>query len=175
MLRRSISLLLAALAAAGCASKPKVVSEMNPSVTFGVYRTFNWVGPGIEPPVGERRSGGVDKSIRGEVEAGLAARGLAKTSSPSLLVDYGVAVERENTKTIIDYGRYVSEGGEGFLADAYVNGYDRGTLVVHLYDARTGTLVWRGSTTSIIPDNEDEGAARMRQAIGELLATLPRQ
>src|SRR5262249_28811419 len=131
-----------------------------------------WVGTDNPPPIGRRRSGLEDWRIRNDVDAVLDQRGLVKGSSPSLLVDYGVATEREYTESFSDYGRYVMEGGRGSLADAFVTGYESGTLVIHLYDGRTGQLVWRASATAVV--EEGDKSQHTREAIQAMFAKLPR-
>jgi len=158
--------------AAACSSEPKVVAEANPAANFAAYRTYNWVPTDHEPPEGLRFQGTQDWRVRSAVEGELGSRSLVKAASPGLLVDYGVSFDRETTKTFGDYARYVNEGGRGGLADAYVLGYEQVTVILHLYDARTGELVWRASATAMV-DGDDNGE-RTRRAIHEMIAQLPR-
>src|SRR5512139_2878632 len=146
------TLLLACLILAGCTPSPKIRAESNPNANFAAYRSFGWAPADTPPPAGERLNGLADWRIRNAVIAGLQGRGWSQVPAqdvpgPDVLVDYGVLVQDKYTDSFSGYAQYVNEGGRQGMADAFVGGYQQGTLVLHLYDARTRQLLWRASAT----------------------------
>jgi hypothetical protein len=57
------------------------------------------------------------------------------------------------------------------MSASIVDGYEEGTLVLHLVDTQTGVLAYRASASAIIePDGDRE---RLEKAIERMLADLP--
>src|SRR5688572_10614289 len=87
---RIVSVTFAALALGGCASL-NYSSYLERGVDLRQYRTFGW-GPTGDLYTGDPRLDNnrfFDEHVRGAVEAGLAARGFAKTDqTPDVVVQY---------------------------------------------------------------------------------------
>jgi hypothetical protein len=172
-----VVLLSAPVAFIGCSASPTIHAESNPMANFAAYRTYAWGSadtPLLEPlPAAPPLSGVQDWSIRNAVDASLAARGWTVSSNPDVFVVYGVAVHEMNTSTFSEYARYVSEGGRQGMAEAFVTGYQQGTLYLDLYDARTRQLVWHASASAVVSSGENTDL--VRTAVEQMLAKLPSQ
>jgi hypothetical protein len=89
----------------------------------------------------------------------------------SLLADYDVAVREQDAESFREYFRY-RRGGTKDMGESLVAGYEEGTLVLHLVDARTRELAYRASATAVIAQGGDR--RRLEEAVGRMLADLPR-
>lgn len=175
---RAAALLVLCLILAGCTPSPKIRAESNPNANFAAYRSFAWAPANTPPPAGERLAGLADWRIRNAVVADLQARGWTQVPErdvpgPDVLVDYGVLVQDKYTDSFSGYAQYVGEGGRQGMGDAFVSGYQQGTLVLHLYDARTRQLVWRASATAVL--GAEQNGELAQAAVKDMLAKLPSQ
>jgi hypothetical protein len=179
-MRRLTRLTLAAIvmtAIAGCATM-SVSSHVERGLDIAKYHTFDW-GPADALPLGDSR---LDKDpffldhVQGAVEKALAARGFewTTTGTPDLRIHF-----HANISERIDIDRVdVSRGycpGEG-CTPATV-GYEAGTLVVDVMDARTNRLIWRGWAQNSVKgmlENQDTMARQIDEAVTRMFARFPR-
>jgi hypothetical protein len=110
---------------------------------------------------------------RSAVDAELRARGWNQSVNPDIVVAYGLVVGETNTESFRAYARYLREGGRDGLGEAFVTGYETGTLILTLYEAGTGRLVWRASATAVVDSGKKGELART--AVREMLSRLPRE
>ena len=173
-----ISLLMIALV--GCASTSgvapiKVVTQFNSEADYSVYKTWDFASyqsnSGI--PLLE------DKKLRAHIITSitdaLAARGLTKVSgSPDLRVGYLAATE------------YIDEQQLEQLYDGFdweishFSGYDqkywnKAALVLLVFDAKSGQLLWRGSAESVVVDDlkDRHRLDRIKKAVAMILDEMP--
>lgn len=156
----------------GCSASPTIRSEANPMATFAAYQTYGWTSAGSPKPPGEHAAGLVDWRVRNAVDASLRGRGWTPSDGPDVLIDYGVAVQEMNTDSFSDYARYVQEGGRQGLSEAFVSGYQQGTLSLYMYDARTRQLVWRAAATAVVGGSDNDEV--VRSAVQQMVDKLPR-
>src|SRR4030095_5390555 len=94
-------------------------------------------------------------------------KGYVRTEgTPSLLVEYDVSPPSGSTQSFRDYFRYRRD------AESLARGYDEGTLVLMLWDARTQDVAYRASATAVIDEDTDQ--RRLEKAIERMLVDLPR-
>jgi hypothetical protein len=170
---------MAALLAGGCAPATSVGAHIDPNVTFSHYRTFAW-GPVDPLPSNDpklARSAFLRDHIQGAVERGLAARGLALTSSPTpdLLIHYHL-----NVRTRIDPNRVDRLHGYCVTDNCRPKSvhYDSGTLVLDVIDLRTNKLLWRGWARNSVEDmlrSPGQMAMMIDQDVTDMLRWLPRR
>ena len=168
-----ITLLVCATALAACGPRVAVHAERSTIATFGRYDTYAWSG-GAAPArsAAETEASLVDWRIRNAVDRGLQAKGYVRTTGPaSLLVNYDVVVRQQDAYSFSEYFRYRQLGGTEGMGTSWVQGYEEGTLVLYLVDARTRELAYRASATSVIASGGD--GRRLEDAIGRMLADLP--
>lgn len=170
-------LLLAGACACG-AMQPNMLirTDRNPAGDFAAYATYAWATPPLQSPSWPAQDDRVsfDWQLRGLVDQQMARLGY--TSVPAgqsdLLLDYGVRTEEETMNDSWGaYSKYRAEGGTQSAGTAWVMGYERGTLVVDAYDARTRDLVWFGQASAVV--NPSLRAQRLPQAIAKIFATFP--
>jgi hypothetical protein len=129
-LRRSLLLGLAAVALAGCASKPDVSRIADPDVDFHSYRTFAFVGgyPSL-----------IDRRLLAAARSQLELRGYAFDElAPDLLVNI-VAVVQERQGLRTTRGTFPAQSG------VETEDYRLGGMAIDLIDARRRQVVWHGA------------------------------
>ena len=164
---------------AGCASKKvdpiRVSYESSPALDVAVYRTYAWRSAALERGSEEARDSALlsDWRVRNAVDRQLAAKGYEKRPSGGVdfLVDYSIAVTDKNTQTISDYMNYRDRGGALGPQEAYVFGYQEGSLIIEIVDVKTRELVWRASGTAVA--NLRDNTALMERAVGRMLQRFP--
>ena len=66
-------------------------------------------------------------------------------------------------------------GGYGYggmtASQTYVATYERGTLVIDVWDRRTEKIIWRGSATDIIPQDPQKVAKKIDRWLKKIIAT----
>ena len=173
-MRLHIRLLPALLAVlCGCGPRIDVRAERSTIATFGRYGTYAWATPAAPArSAAETEASLLDWRIRNAVDRALAAKGYTRTDgAASLLADYDVALRERNTESGQDNVRYRRQGGTKDMGESFVAGYEEGTLVLQLVDARTRVLAYRASASAVIEPNGDRG--RLEKAIEQMLADLP--
>ena len=167
---------LVMLVACASSSGVRVKSDRNPDADFGRYATYAWarapLGGGVWPARNDRTA--FDWKVRELVDAEMTRKGYAQGApgQADLLVDYRVSVqEKELSDTFGEYAKYRSAGGEQGLGEAFVQGYEEGTLVVEVSDAATRRLVWYGSASAVV--NPALRNQRMPDAMQRVFASFP--
>jgi len=177
---RGVPALLAIVAAlsACVAMQPsmQVRADRNPAANFATFRTYAWATQpergGQWPAADDRVS--FDWSVRGLVDQQMARLGYAPAGyeAPDLLIDYGINVRQQTMDdTYGSYGAYLAQGGRASLGEAWVMGYQEGTLVIEASDARTRTLVWYGAASAVV--NPAQREKRLPEAIAKIFASFP--
>ena len=174
MTRRLVALLVSLAALPACGPRVEVHGERSTIATFGRYGTYAWAtGATAARSPREAEASVFDWRLRNAVDRGLAAKGYVRTEgAASLLVDYNVATTERDADTFLGYFRYRQLGGAREVGDAYVRGYQEGTLVLYLLDARTGELAYRASATGLMGEEEAD-KKRLEDAVGRMFEDLP--
>jgi hypothetical protein len=168
-----MTLLACATVVVACGPRVAVHAERSTIATFGRYDTYAWSGAAAPArSVAETEASLVDWRIRNAVDRGLAAKGYVRTTGPaSLLVNYDVKVRQQDAYSFREYFRYRQLGGPEGMGSSWVQGYEEGTLVLYLVDARTREPAYRASATAVIASGGD--GKRLEDAVGRMLADLP--
>jgi hypothetical protein len=143
-------LLVAAAIAGGCASRPQVRTDHDPSANLADYKTFAFF---------EKLS--TDQSsyttvlttrLKSSTQRELERRGLSMvTTNPQLLVNFNVNIQDradvESAPAAAGYygyrtGMYGMWGS--YPQDVHTTHYQQGTLAIDLVDAARRQLVWQG-------------------------------
>lgn len=149
-------------------------AERSKIATFGRYNTYAWRRQALPArSTGEADPALLDWRIRKAVDDRLAARGYARTEGEAtLLADYDVKTRAADPESYREYFRYRREGGTRDLGQAALQGYEEGSLVFQMVDARTGELAYWASATAVIGEGGDRD--RLEKAIARMLADMPR-
>lgn len=167
---------------AGCATGPRISSDVDPTADFSRYRSFAFYSPlAIE-------SQGYTTLVSGRMKAAARAQMQSRgyvydEKSPDLWVNLN-AFMQEKTDVVstpeVDYDYYYSYRARRYVAVPYwrdrtdVYRYTEGTLNVDLVDARENRLVWEGIAVGRVSRGKpEERAARIDSAIGDIFARFP--
>lgn len=131
----------------------------------GPIAVARWIGD-------DQRADMIDWRIRDAVERGMAARGYAPAARDvaELIVRYRIWVDEASTSGVQEYLAYRAEGGTGDMGEAFM-GYERGTLVLEVYERASRRLAWRGTASAVVPP--DANGERAAEAAGELVGRFP--
>jgi len=174
----SLSIIGCATLLTGCASGPKIITNQDPSVNFGNYRTFGFMSDldTNKDKYQSLTSQYFKTAAIGELEA----RGYTQSSNPDMLVNFNVVTE-EKTRTTqtptaggyYGYRGYGAWGGYGGY-ETTVTQYTEGTVNVDLVDAKKSQLIWEGVVIGKITDEVRENLqAACYQVITEVFARYP--
>jgi hypothetical protein len=168
--------LLLLLILGGC-STYTTNADYDTSVDFSKYRTWSWfTGPRPSGPGSDQL---IENRIRSSIEAELPLRGLAKGAegATDLMVSFNLSIAQriEVTPTTATVGYGWGHGYVGYSTGNDVRTYDEGTLIIDLIDAKTKSLVWRGTAQATVyrDTTPDERTARVRGAVQAILDHYP--
>jgi len=167
---------------AGCATGPRVSTDMDPGADFSRYHTWAFY-----QPIAMEQSGystWITQRIRDDVRREMQARGYAyDESSPDLRVNFqGIVQEKTDVYTMprTDFQYFYSYRHRAYYAvpfwydETQVSHYTEGTLTVDLVDAAENRLVWTGAAIGRVTRKapEDRGAD-VDRAISEIFLRYP--
>jgi len=180
-LARGSCLLLLGLLIAGCASGPRIVSNMDPSADFSRFRTFGFMQPlGTDSASGQTLT---SQHLIAAVTDELQMRGLRPaTDSPDLLVNFFISTRDVVSSTPSSSasmhwrsGRYSTWRGYSMsMGTPTVTTQTQGTLAIDLVDADQGQLVWEGAATQRVTENRRSNLDEtLSSAVKDMFVELP--
>ena len=146
----------------------QVKTDYDRSADFSQYKTYSWEKVQVQDQLWVSR-------IQSAVNAALAAKGWTEVPSGGQVAIVAVEMTKNQQTLNTFYDGFGGGwgwrrfGGGGFGdATTTTETYKVGTLVVDLFDAKTKTLIWRGSASDTLSDkseknikNLDKGAQKM--------------
>ena len=160
---------------AACASGPSIVSNTSQGTDFGAFKTYNFF-----PQLGTDRSNGVrtpiSSRLMASMEREMEARGLSRSDSPDLLIDFNVwAEDRVDIRSTPSHTVHRSHWNRGFSTwptyNTTVRQYTEGSLLIDLIDPRKGVLVAEAVASQRISDNSFD-QAQSDSLVAELMASI---
>jgi hypothetical protein len=145
----------------------KTSFDFDRSANFSSYHTYMWE-KSPNPAKGEW-----DQRIIDSIDKQLQAKGLTKVdASPDLWVVYSNSIRDE--KSVVGVG-YVPGPTWGNSGPATHNTFitKQGTLVVELADTKDRQLLWRGSVTDTISDNDNKNIKNLDKSVAKLFKGYP--
>jgi opacity protein-like surface antigen len=170
------ALLLGTFALSAQAQKPAI--QWNQQYDFAAVDTFSWQKT---DDTLESRNPFMHSLIKNTIEAELAESGLTQVDAdPDVYVNYHASTTTEVQLRSDSYG--YGFGGYGMGGWGYYGmgsmgtvstttravEYQRGTLVVDIWDAAKKELVWRGEVSDTLPDNPQKAEKLVVRAIGKM-------
>lgn len=135
--------------------------EYDRQVDFSRYQTWSW-----HEHVTHASSPVADYQIREAIERGLTARGLSRVDrGGTLLVVYHASRDIE-----IDLAPIKNAVASTPTGIQYV---EKGSLVIDMLDAASGSVVWRGHATGALKYGPNEIAEQVKAAVDRLLEQFP--
>lgn len=179
MKQRILGLLVVATLVALPAMAQQVYVDYDKSVDFGSYKTFAWKAPS-EASLAEE-SPLMHGRVETAIEAQLSSGGLTEdTQSPDLWVTYHTSSKEQVqfSTSHMGYGY-----GDGWGWDPYWDGYggmgmgsstttahtyERGTLIVDIWDAKTNKAIFRGTAEAVAKEKPEKAAKQIEKAIEKI-------
>jgi len=178
-----ITTLLTALLLFGCSTA--VSLDFDEKFDFSQLKTYNFIKPPksvngdvrLDNPLLARR-------ITADIESNLTQRGFPKASkSPDFLVTYHLRISTEIASRNVGvragtgiYDRHAAIGmGYGY-PEYQMYSYDRGILTIDILNGKTKTLIWRGSTSRRLYQDQgtpDESKKLVKAVVTEILEQFP--
>ncbi len=183
---------LAALLVVSGASAQQSYVDFDKQADFESYKTFTWVQSDEDlsessPLWHERVRNGITERM---VEGGMTE--VTGDEIPDVYVTY-YASQSQTTRVITDHMGYGYGGGYGGVygsrygrrggsmgmgmgtSTSRVVTYDKGTLVIDIWDAEKKEMVWRGTTTDTISDNPTKMEKRLNKMLDKLIKVWHRE
>ena len=182
---RSVTVIIATLLLASCASGPAIETDYDHTVDFTKYRTYGFFNPmGIENPNYSSIYGSI---FRDAISKEMDSRGYVQSDNPDLLINVsGRLQEKTKVTTTSDpymaggyygyrRGMYGAWGGYNYGTTTHVSNYTEGTVNVDIVDRAEKRMVWEGVAVGRV--KEDRTNEQRRQAIyagiKEMFAAYP--
>jgi hypothetical protein len=174
--RRTLAILALTLMVTIPAAAQKVHVDYDRDAVGRPYETFAWYATPDTSIWGEDPL--MHSRIKNAIEHYLTDGGLTEVEDdPDLYVTY-----HTNSKEEVQYSTtYMGYGyGPGWGWDPYWGGsmggstttahtYERGTLVIDIWDAEKEQIVWRGSASAVVPENPQKGAKLIDKTLKKMI------
>lgn len=147
-------------------------SQYDPKADFDGYRTYAWTTVAKKPDDTPLAAGGpLDRTIRTAVERRLERRGYRPAGEGE--TDFRIAYDGALVPTThIEGNRLDLFDGVDLVVDGPISTYPEATLILIVFDGRTGKPVWSAWTTEKIRNPDDPGA-QVEEAVKKLLGRFP--
>ena len=149
----------------------QVKTDYDHGANFNQYKTYSWEKVQTQDPLW------VDR-IKEAVNTALAAKGWTPVPSGGdvSIVAVETTQNQQTLNTFYDgFGggwRWRGLGGSG-ESTTTVENYKVGTLVVDLFDAKTKTLVWRGSASDTLSKKSDKNIKDLDKGVQKMFDHFP--
>jgi hypothetical protein len=146
----------------------QVKTDYDHSANFGQYKTYSWEKVQTRDPLL------VDR-IKDAVNGALTAKGWTQVESGGdvSVVAMEITQNQQTLNTFYDgFGGGRRWGGFGD-ATTTTETYKVGSLVVDLFEAKTKTLIWRGSSSDTLSDNADKNTKNLDKGVQKMFAHFP--
>ena len=158
-----------ALLFATAAFAQQVKTDYDRSTNFSQYKTYSWEKVQTQDPLW------VDR-IKEAVNTALTAKGLTPVASGGdvSIVAIEMTKNQQNLNTFYDgFGGGWRWGGGFGNATTTVDNYKVGTLVVDLFDSKTKTVIWRGSSSDTLSDKSDKNIKNLDKGVQKMFEHFP--
>jgi hypothetical protein len=144
-------------------------SEWDRNTNFAAFHTYAW------QPSPDPAKGAWNQAIVEAVDKQLKAKGLTKVdANPDVWVVYSRSIRKDTTALSGGYIFDPLNSGEGSPGvPAIPTTWKEGTLVLELNDPNTRHVVWRGSVSDTIRDNENKNLKALDKGIAKLFRQYP--
>ncbi len=158
---RLLFLIIILLLVSGC-SQVMVSQDYDKSTRFSQYSTYRWV----EVPTPDKSDLRSNNSLlhdrfRSSINKVLQQKGYIHSEGGQLHVNYDYSVNTKIQSSNIEprigygYGRYGRYGGVAVRTGSDIYQFDQAMLIINVYDAVNGNLIWRGKGTDVAATHPD--------------------
>ena len=168
---RAVAFTAAAFLAATAGRAQDVSIDFDKATNFGGYKTFAVrLGTAWGNPLGEKR-------VTNEITSSLVEKGwqVAPEDKADVIVVLHGATEKKKTLDTFYTGGYGGYrwGGMGGSSQTTVHEYTVGTLVTDMFDAKSKSLIWRGTASDEISDKAEKNAKKLAKVGDKLFKDFP--
>lgn len=171
---KAASALLLAACIVGCASKPEIRADADPSADLRSYKTFGFFDDLSTDR--SKYSTMITSRLKDATRREMQKRGYTEDAeNPQLLVNFNTNVEsRTEVHSSPSAGFYGYRAGmygawAGYPQDVYTSQYKEGTLAIDIVDAAKKQLVWQGVAQARVTEQMMENPT---QAIDSIIADI---
>lgn len=168
-MRRTLAAMVVSLAFAPMALTQDVSVDADKTYDFSKLKTF---AVQMATPTGNPLA---EKRVLGEVEEALTAKGWAKAdaaSADAMVMLHGATETKKDLSTMYSGMGGWRFGGMG-TAQTTVHEYKVGTLVVDIFDAKSKTLVFRGTAQDEMSDKPEKNQKKVEKATAKMFKDFP--
>ncbi len=166
----------------GCASI-SVNYDYDTAADFSQFKSYSWKsmdGDDASSGGSVANSGLLKSRVQRSVDRQMSARGIRKSENGSdlhMMYHFGAKDKIQVSDWGYRYSPYYLHGGYGYGGRQIdVFQYTEGTLVIDIIDAKTNSLVWRGTGTGVIDTGQktpEEIQVKIDDAVAEIMASFP--
>ena len=162
---------------AGCSTPLVIDQDYDTTYDFAKLRTYAW----LPSPPGDQMEDMTEKRVQGAVNSQLKAKGYSEAGdSPDFLVSME-GIKKTVTGGSVGIGASIAVpvGSHGSVrlggGKSKPRTKEEGTLNVNIVDAKTQTVIWKGTASAALQPKKspDEQQQRINQVVAELLKTFP--
>jgi hypothetical protein len=177
-MRKSLGLVVMVVLFAMPAAAQKVYVDYDRNAIKNDYKTFAWQDTG---PTMQEYAPLMHTRIKNGIEHYLTKGGhIEDLDNPDLYVTYHTSSKEEVQFSVTGYGYGYGAGwgwspywggpsASGGGASTTVSTYEKGTLVIDIWDAKTKEIVWRGSAIATIPEDPKKGEKLINKALEKMV------
>lgn len=156
------------------------VTDVSPSYSLGNYSSFAFYETSVEGDLSENYQQHLD-FMKSEISKHMAYRGLlpAPNGDADLLINIGILVENKTqtreTGLLTDPGtfNYIGQRRYTWKSETVeVGQFRKGSVDIHLIDAKKNEAVWAGVTTGVIDEKEDRLLKTISKGVSEMFEKL---
>ncbi len=151
----------------------QVKSDYDTKAVFANYKSFGFYKTGID----KVDINDLDKKrILRAIDKNLAEKGLVKSNTPDLLINFTTKAEK-NVQVAPNYGYGFGWGwwSPFWYGNNFYNTYEtiEGVLVIDLIDAEKNELIWQGIGKAPLADGPEAKTERINEIVTAVLAKYP--
>ena len=168
-IQRTCAVVVLCLAVGTSAFAQHVRTAWDRSADFATLHTYAWQAS-PQPAKGDWNQAIIDA-----IDKQLQAKGLTRVDAdPDVAVVYSRSIAKQSTSGLA--GGYIippngDNGGPGIPAIA--RSWEEGTLVVELGNPKTKQVLWRGSISKTLSDNNNKNLKNLDKAVAKLFKEYP--
>lgn len=178
MFRLLLALCLLALSA--CQSSPLIELDYQPERDYYTAQRWQWAEPAVQflPNSADHSSDLDAQRVRAAIAQQLTQHGLYYSdSAPDIQVRAWLITETQQQHTqVLQNDYWGGIWGPGIQVQSYDSTYTEQKLQVDILDHHTQQLIWRGSTSRVLPKQRtrpDVRAAQLQQQVQAILQHFP--
>jgi hypothetical protein len=166
--------ILIVLICVSCAPEIVVHTDFDRSIEIHRNTSYAWLNKtGIESRNNPAYMNELtDKRVKTAVDRELSVKGYTRSGDAAqLIVHYHIMIENRTTVATDPYGYHYGSYWMRKRTDVFR--YREGTLIIDFMDSRNCNLIWRGSATSVLDEDDMITEKTVNEAIAKIFKAFP--